>query len=123
MISPRIEIDLAKIEQNTRLLVTLLSHQGISVTGITKATLGLPEVAEAMIAGGVARIGDSRIANLERLREAGITTPMMLIRSPTPDECERAVAAASVSLVSELDVIHALSRGRSARSRRPTMSS
>ena len=49
MTSPRIEIDLDKIEENARVLVTLLSHQGISVTGITKATLGLPEVAEAMI--------------------------------------------------------------------------
>jgi ornithine racemase len=107
--SPRIEIDLAKIEENTRILVTRLAHQGISVTGITKATLGLPAVAKAMVAGGVARIGDSRIANLERLREAGITTPMMLIRSPTPDECERAVATASVSLVSEVNVIHTLS--------------
>ena len=114
VISPRIEIDLAKIEHNTRDLVTLLAHQGISVTGITKATLGLPEVAEAMIAGGVARIGDSRIANLERLREAGITTPMMLIRSPTPDECERAVAAAVRQPVTELDVIHALSRAAEA---------
>lgn len=108
-ISPRIEIDLAKIEDNTRHLVTLLSHQGISVTGITKATLGSPDVALAMIAGGVARIGDSRIANLERLRRAGITVPMMLIRSPTPAECERAVTTATVSLVSEMDVIDALS--------------
>ncbi len=109
MPSPRIEIDLDKIEANTRTLVTLLARQGIGVTGITKATLGLPAVAVAMVAGGVVRLGDSRIANLERLRAAGLTTPTMLIRSPTPDEAERAVAAADISLITEMDVVHALS--------------
>ncbi len=107
--SPRIEIDLAKIEYNTRALVTLLSGRGIDVTGVTKATLGSPEVAKAMIAGGVSRLGDSRLENLEALRHAGIQTPLTLLRSPTPDQAERAVACASLSQVSELDVVKALS--------------
>jgi ornithine racemase len=107
--SPRIEIDLSRIEHNTRTLVTLMTRRGIDVTGITKAALGLPAVAEAMVAGGVARLGDSRIANLERMRDAGIDVPLMLTRSPTPDECERAVSCAAITLVSELDVAYALS--------------
>ncbi len=108
MTSPRIEVDLAKIEGNARTLVTLLSQQGIDVTGITKATLGLPEVAAAMVAGGVVRLGDSRLANLERLREAGVTTPLMLIRSPTPDECARVVATGAICVVTEPSVVKTL---------------
>src|SRR5690606_12403887 len=68
-----------------------------------------PEVAKAMIRGGVARLGDSRIDNLEALREAEIRTPLMLLRSPTPEQADRAVAVAAASLVSDPDVVTALS--------------
>lgn len=106
---PRIDIDLAKIEYNTRALVTRLAGRGIDVTGVTKATLGSPEVARAMIAGGISRLGDSRLENLEALRDAGIRAPLTLLRSPTPDQADRAVACANLSQVSELDVVEALS--------------
>lgn len=106
--SPRVEIDLGKIEDNTRTLVQALGPRGISVTGVTKVTLGLPAVAAAMVSGGVERLGDSRLANLERLRAAGVNTPLMLIRSPTPDECHRVVAARAVCVVTEPDVVEAL---------------
>ena len=69
MITPRIEIDLAKIEDNARSLVTRLAKRGIRVTGVTKATLGSPDVARAMVRGGVTRLADSRIENLEALQE------------------------------------------------------
>ncbi|WP_290788453.1 alanine/ornithine racemase family PLP-dependent enzyme [Halomonas sp.] len=109
MICPRIEIDLDKIEENTRALVTLLSGRGIDVTGVTKATLGSAEVAKAMLAGGVVRLGDSRIDNLEALRDAGIQAPLTLLRSPPPDQADRTVACASISQVSELEIAKALS--------------
>ncbi|RCV86213.1 alanine/ornithine racemase family PLP-dependent enzyme [Billgrantia montanilacus] len=109
MTCPRVEIDLDKIEENARALVTLLSGRGIDVTGVTKATLGSPEVAKAMIAGGVVRLGDSRLENLEILRAAGIQAPLTLLRSPTPDQADRAVACASISQVSEIEVVKALS--------------
>lgn len=109
MISPRIEVDLAAIEHNARTLVTRLGKRGITVTGITKATLGSPEVAKAMIRGGVTRLGDSRIENLEALREARIEVPLTLVRSPAPEWADRTVAVATSSLVSDLDVVAALS--------------
>ncbi|MCE9683908.1 alanine/ornithine racemase family PLP-dependent enzyme [Halomonas alkalisoli] len=109
MTCPRIEIDLTKIAENARALVTQLSGRGIDVTGVTKATLGSPEVAKAMIAGGVVRLGDSRLENLEALRDAGIQAPLTLLRSPTPDQADRTVACASLSQVSERDVVEALS--------------
>lgn len=109
MITPRIEVDLSAIEHNARELVTRLRRRGITVTGVTKATLGSPEVAKAMLRGGVARLGDSRIDNLEALREAGIRAPLVLLRAPAPAWADRAVATADSSLVSDLDVVNALS--------------
>lgn len=109
MIAPRIEIDLGKVEINARTLVGRLGKRGIHVTGVTNATLGSPDVARAMLRGGVTRLADSRIENLEALRESGIRVPLMLLRSPDPAWADRAVAVASLSLVSDLDVALALS--------------
>lgn len=109
MRTPRIEIDLSAVEHNARELVTRLHARGISVTGVTKATLGSPDVAKAMIRGGVARLGDSRIENIEALRDSGVKVPVVLLRSPSPEWAERAVACASHSLVSDLEIVTALS--------------
>ncbi len=109
MIAPRLEVDLGAIEHNARVLVARLGRRGIAVTGVTKATLGSPEVGRAMVRGGVTRLGDTRIENLEALREAGIKVPLVLLRSPTPDQAGRAVLAASASLVTEYSVVEALS--------------
>ncbi|MFW2512767.1 alanine racemase [Demequina sp. SO4-13] len=108
MNAPRIEVDLAAIEHNARSLVTRLGPVGISVTGVTKAALGSPEVARAMLRGGVARLADSRIENLERLRRARVTAHLTLLRSPAPAEAARAVLAADASLVSDMAVVRAL---------------
>ena len=109
MIAPRIEIDLAVIEHNTRVLVDRLRPRGIAVTGVTKATLGSPEVAKAMVRGGVTRIADSRIENLEALRDGGVRVPLTLMRAPAPEWSDRAVACADMSMVSDLGVVAGLS--------------
>ncbi len=109
MISPRIEIDLTAVEHNAHELVLALKKRGIGVTGVTKATLGSPEVAHAMMRGGVKRLADSRIENLEALRDAGIRVPMTLLRAPAPEWADRAVACAHSSMVSDLSTVTALS--------------
>ncbi|WP_430867905.1 alanine racemase [Demequina aurantiaca] len=108
MIAPRIEIDLTKVEENTRTLVEKLTKRGIEVTGDTTATLGSPDVARAMLRGGVKRIADSRVDNLEALSEARVRAPMMLLRAPDPVWADRAVACAHVSMVSDMDIALAL---------------
>ena len=109
MRTPRIEIDLSAVEHNARELVRRLHARGIDVTAVTQATLGSPDVAKAMIRGGVKRLGDTRIENIEALRDAGIREPIVLLRSPSPEWAERAVACATHSLVSDLDIVTALS--------------
>lgn len=109
MSSPRLEIDLGAIEHNARTLVDRLAPKGIRVTGVTKAALGSPGVAAAMLRGGVCGIADSRVENLARLRVGGITTPLTLLRSPMLSEVAQVVRDAGTSLNTEEVVLDALS--------------
>ncbi|KQR16790.1 alanine/ornithine racemase family PLP-dependent enzyme [Cellulomonas sp. Leaf334] len=105
MSAPRIEIDLAAVEHNTRVLVDRLATRDVRVTGVTKATLGSPAVAAAMIRGGVAGLGDSRVENLARL---DVPVPRTLIRSPMISQAAQVVRTASASLNTGPTVIAAL---------------
>ena len=109
MTAPRLEIDLDKVRHNARTLVNRLASHGISVTGVTKASLGSPEIAGALLQAGVGSVGDSRIENIEALHLAGVRAPMLLIRSPMLSQADRVVAHADVSFNTELDVISKLS--------------
>jgi ornithine racemase len=106
--APRIEIDLAKLQHNASTLVQRAAAQGISITGVTKAVLGHPEIAAALVAAGVASLGDSRIENIERMQAAGLATPMVLVRSPMPSQVERVVESGATSLVTEGSVVSLL---------------
>jgi len=101
-----IHVDLAKIEANARALTRQLPD--VAFVGVTKVTCGTPAVARAMLAGGVAAIGDSRLANLRRLKDDGVPAPLWLLRSPTPALAAETVRVADVSLNSELETVRAL---------------
>lgn len=110
MTTPRLEINLDKIEHNARTLVGRLAARGISVTGVTKATLGSPDIANALLRAGVGALGDSRIENIEAMRREHIAAPMVLIRSPMLSQVDRVVRQAEMSFNTELAVIQRLSR-------------
>ena len=109
MSAPQLEIDLDKIYHNARTLVERLAVKGISVTGVTKASLGCPAIATAMFRAGVSALGDSRIENIEAMRDAQVAAPMTLIRSPMLSQVENVVKQADISFNTELDVISQLS--------------
>ena len=109
MATPRLEVDLVKIHHNARCLVKRLALQGIALTGVTKVALGSSEIARTMLAAGVHSIGDSRIENIEKMRQAGINATFMLLRTPLMSQIDRVVAHADISLNSELEVIEKLS--------------
>lgn len=100
---------LDRIHHNARTLVDRLAERGVSVTGVTKATLGSPDVARELLRAGVTSIGESRIENIEAMRRAGVDAPMTLIRSPMLSQAARVVEHAAVSLNTELDVLDRLS--------------
>lgn len=117
MSHPYLTIDLDKIEHNARTIVGLCREHGIEVTGVTKVTCGHPEVAKAMLHGGVSSIADSRMENIHRLKGAGIHTSYMLLRLPPLSEVEEVVDAVDVSLNSEISVLAGLSEAACRRDR------
>lgn len=102
-------MDLDKIEHNTRTIVGLCRAHNIEVCGVTKATCGHPEVAKAMLRGGVSAIADSRLENIRRMQAAGVDTSFMLLRIPAMSIVDDVVETVSVSLNTEPSVLKALS--------------
>lgn len=76
--------------------------------GVTKAALGEPAIAEAMIQGGVRSIADSRIENIQKMKNAGISTPFVLLRTPL-SQAESIVKSADISLNTEIETLKKLS--------------
>ncbi len=110
MPAPRIEIQLDKLAYNACKLKGLYGSKGISVTAVTKGVCGSPRIASALLNSGIRSLGDSRIANIQKMREAGVDAQFILIRSPMPSEVERVVKFADVSFNSEMSVIRLLAR-------------
>lgn len=109
MNAPRLEIDLDKITHNARILVEDLDARGIVATGVTRAALGSAEVAKAMLRAGVSGLGDSRIENIEAMRQERIAAPIMLLRPPMLSQAQRVVRHADISFNTELAVVRRLS--------------
>jgi predicted amino acid racemase/arginase family enzyme len=110
MAGPTVLVDLDKVEANARAVTGMCADYGIEVTAVTKVTCGMPQVARALLRGGAAGIGESRLENIHRLRANGIVADMMLLRIPPLSGTEEIVRSADVSLNSELSVIRSLSK-------------
>jgi predicted amino acid racemase len=107
---PELAIDLDILVSNVRALAGLCRERGVSLTGVVKGADGLPPVARAMLAGGCGEIASSRIGQLRTLREAGIGSPLVLVRVPAPGELAEVARWADRSLHSDLSVLRALDR-------------
>jgi predicted amino acid racemase len=105
----RIVADTTKIAANTAAIVRLCQAQHINVVGVSKCVRGEPAIVRAMLSGGVGIIGESRLSNIRRIREAGIGCEVMLLRLPALSEVEDVVDLAQYSLNSEAEVVRALS--------------
>ena len=76
--------------------------------GVSKATLGEPAIAKAMIQGGVKFIADSRLENIQRMKNAGVFTQFVLLRTAL-SQAEAVVKNADISLNTELATVRELS--------------
>ena len=110
MLTPRIEINVVKIAHNAKKLKGLYGSKNIGVFGVTKVVCGDPNIANALIKSGINTLADSRISNIQRMREAGIQAQFVLLRAPIPSQVESVVSHADISLNSELSVIKGLSK-------------
>jgi predicted amino acid racemase len=104
---PRIEISLSRIQHNARILCELYGQQGISLMGVSKAVLGEPLIAEAMIRGGVKYIADSRLENIQRMKIARISATFVLLRTAL-SQAESVVEDVDISLNTEIETIQEL---------------
>ncbi|PRX26239.1 putative amino acid racemase [Orenia metallireducens] len=108
MLNPRIEINLAEIENNTKKIVELASNRGIDIWAVTKGATADLKVAKAMLAGGAVGLADSRIRNLKGLKS--LDCPLMLLRIPMLSEVNEVVEIVDISLNSELELIKRLNQ-------------
>jgi predicted amino acid racemase len=103
---PCLKIYPDRIYHNSRIVKLRCSQSGISVVGVTKGVLGDTVIAEAMRSSGIKTLGDSRLENLERLRNFyGKNQELMMLRSPMPDEIERLVEICDISLNTSLKTV------------------
>lgn len=102
-------IDLIKIGHNARLISSMAREQGIEIFGVGKGMRAPLEVAETLVRGGCSGLGDSRLENLQRIREGQPGVPLMLLRLPRISRASEIVAVADISLVSERATCEALS--------------
>ena len=106
----RIDVACERIQCNTKSIISLCAMHGIEVVGVTKSVCGNPEVAHAMLSGGVSMLGESRLSHVIRLREAGIKADIMMLRLPALSEVDEIVRLTQVSLNSQQETVRALSR-------------
>ncbi len=106
MTNPHININLDKIEHNAGLIAGNCSSKGI----ITKAVCGNPHIVNAFIKAGIKELADSRIENIKKLRSAGFSCQIALLRIPMISEAKDAVRYADCSYQSEIKVIEEFDR-------------
>ena len=106
--NPILEIDLAKIKDNTVQVVERCHRENISVIGVTKGFSAISQIVAAMVAGKIDGLADSRMENIIELRKKGFTQPFTLLRIPRLSNVLKVVQYADTSINSEITVIKAL---------------
>lgn len=100
---PLIEIDLKKVEENTKKMTTLFESLGISIMTVTKGFSADEKIVMAMVRGGTNYLADSRLQNLKRLK--GFPLKKVLLRLPMASEVDDLVMYADYSMNSELSTL------------------
>ena len=108
MKAPRLEIKLKQLQHNAKELLENLALQGISITGVSKATMAMPEIINIWVNAGIHSIGESRIENIESLNKVNNRVRTLLTRIPMLSQVDQVVSHASISCNSELTVLTAL---------------
>lgn len=114
LLYPRVTFDLAKLKANAARIIHLCRRHGIEVTGVTKAVCAHPAVVRVLIEAGITSLGDSRPANLKRIRVLDLGVETVLLRLPRPSMAAAVVEWADISLNSELITLQALDRAAAA---------
>lgn len=107
--TPRVEINLAKLAHNAAKLVEIYGSKNIEIMGVTKTVCGDPEIAKIFLEQGIQMLADSKVVNLQKMRDAGIKANFVLLRSPALTEIDLVIKNADISINTEISVIKKLS--------------
>ena len=107
---PCLEINLSKLENNINQIKKRCNESGVTIAGVIKGCTGILEVAKTFEKCGVSYIASSRIEQLEKVKNSGIKTPLMMIRIPSLSEVEEIVSICDISLNSEIEVLRLLNK-------------
>ena len=69
---PILRVDLEKIKKNGEVLIKEAAKRGVSLWAVSKGISAYPEIAAAYKEAGFKVIADSRIANIRKMKEAGV---------------------------------------------------
>jgi len=105
---PRLYINLRLLEKNAKEVLSLCSKHNVELIGVTKVSLGDPQVAQCIRNAGVNIIGESRVENIKRMVKSGINRPFMMLRIPAISQLEEIVDLCDYILVSELKTVEAI---------------
>lgn len=107
---PLLRVHLDVIESNIRKIVSKCAEHEISVWAVTKGMSAPLEIARMLSGTDIAALGDSRIANIKRMKEDGIKTPLALIRIPMRSEIEEVIELTDYSLASDIGTLELMSK-------------
>ncbi|WP_426349895.1 alanine/ornithine racemase family PLP-dependent enzyme [Alloiococcus sp. CFN-8] len=110
---PAIEIDLKKLQDNAKRLMSFCEEKGIEPVAITKVFCGDIRAVNSLLKGGVKIIGDSRLENFINYKE--LPCEKLLVRIPMLSEIKEVVEYCDISLNSETATLEALSEAALAR--------
>lgn len=108
--NPKLIVDLSKLRNNIEKVQRMCQDVGVDVAGVVKGCTGLPQCAEQFERAGCRFIASSRLEQLERLKEYGLQTTMMMIRVPMISEAEDVVRLTDISLNSDIEVLKELNK-------------
>ncbi|MBG0765612.1 MAG: hypothetical protein H0S78_12185 [Tissierellales bacterium] len=100
---PRINVDLEKIRKNVKTIKNICKDNNLKMGVVTKVFCADRTITNAVIEEDVDFLADSRIENLESLKDYGIEK--WLLRIPMKSEVKELVKYSNLSLNSELETI------------------
>ncbi|SHH54148.1 Predicted amino acid racemase [Clostridium collagenovorans DSM 3089] len=104
--NPFVKVNLKKLGHNIKVVNELCNKMGIEIFGVTKVFCARKEICSVMIENGINTLADSRIKNLEKIRD--LNCKRVLLRIPCLSEAKEVVLNCDISLNSEIETIKAL---------------
>ena len=99
-----------KLDHNYQFLDSLFKENGIKWGITTKLLCGNQDYLREVINLGIGEVLDSRVSNLQKIKEIDSSVRTVYIKPPPKDIIEYIVRYADVSMNTELSTLHALSK-------------